>query len=145
MGNAGDSFDGTFLDGVALVTADVYSFIIPTRGVEELNIQVRCVGTGTPVGLWSFQFSNDPVAQNEYWNEQYTRTRIGASTAAIWVPIDAPTTVHGDSLTLGGGAAQNSVVALALGNASWTRVWYDYTSGGSTASLAYVRVMGSSA
>ena len=135
-----DAFTVKVLDAVALTTADVYGFIIPTMSAKEIMVEVENVGTGTPIGTWSFQFSNDPQAMAEFWTEQRTGTRIGASSTAVWVAIDAPATVHGDSLTLAAAASQKSAVSFVLGLGGCFRVWYDYTSGGSAASLGTARV-----
>jgi hypothetical protein len=134
----GQDYRVKLLDGVALTAADVYSYILPTTANKELNVQLWNVGTGTPVGVWKFQFCNDAQAEADFWTEQKTATRLGASSTAKWVDISAPATVHGSSLTIGGGVAQNSDVPFVLGLGGYFRAWYDYTSGGSAASLGYV-------
>lgn len=142
MTNPATSFRMRALNGVALTTADVYGFIIPTTDIKELDVHVRNVGTGTPVGTWKFQFSNDPQAMADFWAEQKSGTALGSSSTAAWVAVDDPTTVHGDALLLGGGSAQASNVSFVLGLGGCFRVWYDYTSGGSAASLGTVDVVG---
>lgn len=135
-----EDYSVRLLDGIALTSADVYGFICRTMPGKEVSVHVRNVGTGTPVGVWKFQISNDPAAESEFWTEQKSGTRIGSSSTAKWVALDDPTTVHGDSLTLGGGGAQGSVVSFVDGLGRYFRVWYDYTSGGSAASLGTVDV-----
>jgi hypothetical protein len=135
-----ESFRQRILPAVALQTADVYSFIVPTTGIKELNVHLSNVGTGTPVGVWKFQVSDDPAADADFWYEQRTGSRLGTSGTAAWVTLDDPTTIHGDSLTLGGGVAQASDVPVVLGLGGYFRVWYDFTSGGTASSLGTVDV-----
>lgn len=130
----------TLLNGVALVTADVYSFIYRATTSKEINVQVSNVGTGTPIGVWRFDLSDDPAVESEFWTEQRTGTRLGSGSAAKWIPIDDPTVVQGDSLTLAAAADQKSSVAFVLGLGTYFRVWYDITSGGSASSLGTVRL-----
>ncbi len=134
-----DDFTVTVLNAVPLVTADVYSYIFPVRQAKEVNIQVGNLAGNTPVGVWKFDMSNDPQTEADFWTEQQTGTRLGTSSTAKWVPVDDPTVVQGDSLTLAANAVQNSQVAFVLGLGAFMRVWYDITSGGNSSSVGTVR------
>ena len=128
---AKDSFRMRVVNGVAL-TADRYSFIVPTTGIKELNVHWRNTATGTPVGVLKFQVSNDPQAEADMWTEQQTASALGASATSVWVTLTTPTTVHGTGLNVNGANATD--VAFVLGLGAYFRVWFDFTSDGAASS-----------
>lgn len=137
-----DSFRVDLAPSKLVLTATRYSFIVPTQRIKEINFQVSCVGTGSPVGTWSWEGSDDPLANNDYWKEQQTASILGASVTGSFVALTTPTTVHGSALAITGSSATKSEVAWVLGLPDFMRAVFTYTSGGSAASLASVYATG---
>lgn len=88
------------------------------------GVSIHTLATGTPVGTYSFEGSNDA---NVIRKELVAGT-LPASTAAKKFVIPSAL-VNGDSLTLTGVAA-NSYVAFSAGLPQYIRVIYTRTSGG---------------
>lgn len=132
--------ESTPLAAVAL-TATRYSKWVRSNGLYELAFQVGSVGTGSPVGVWSFQGSNDPVISTEHQVEVLTGTAIGASSVAetFAMPTDD---VIGDSLSITGSSATKSYIAWDAGLPRYVRAVFTYGSGGSAASLGHVYASG---
>lgn len=125
----------------AALTATRYSFIIPTTRIRELGIELGCVGTGSPVGTWSFEGSNDPAAVADFNSEQKTGTILGSSATGKFTAITA-STVYGSALAITGASATNTYAAFVLGLPGYMRCLFTYTSGGSASSTAYVYANG---
>lgn len=91
------------------------------------GVAIHTPSTGTPVGTWSFEGSNDTkTIQNEI-----KAGTLPASTGAKKFVISA-TVVNGDAL-LTTGAGNNSYVAFSGGLPQWIRLVYTRSSGGTNA------------
>ncbi len=114
------------------MTADRYSPWIELPAGGDANFHVWWAGTGTPVGVIKVELSNDPLIEKEL-----ERNIHGASSAAAKVDVTADVDpIYGTGFTVGGGTAGSTMFAFTAGLARYARVWFDYTSGGSAASLA---------
>lgn len=124
------------------MTADRYSQWV-RADLADLNIHLFWTGSGSPVGAFKVELSNDPIIMAE-------KDRIvngaasgnggpsvsGASSAAKKVDITASITpVYGTGLTVTGGADGSTMFALTAGQARWFRIFFDHSSGGTSASL----------
>jgi hypothetical protein len=131
----------TLLSAVAANSLDVSrtSSILDCAGAEYFRAHIDGVTTGTPVGVWRCEGSDDP---------QVLLDVARGTTAAKWVTLEIPDgAVHG--LTTGQAHASGDVswdgtnalnVAILLKDPMrFMRVKWVRTSGGSSASLATVR------
>lgn len=117
----------------AAMTADRYSDWLDTRGMSEITFHLSWIGTGTPVGAWKVEVSNDPLCRVELEKEPKV---TGASSAAKKVDITSSVTpIHGSSFTVSGGTNGETFFALTGGLPRFVRVWFDHSGGGSAASL----------
>ena len=122
--------DCTLFDNVAM-TADFYSQWIDTRGMTELTFHLTNVATGSPVGVWKVEVTNDPLVAKEKAKEPIV---TGASSAAKLIDISSSISpLYGTGLTVSG--ANNTFFALTGGLPRFVRIWFDYSSGGSASSL----------
>lgn len=134
-------------DGIAL-TADRYSEWIATDGFTDINVHITWVGTGTPVGSWKIELSNDPVIATEQARHVGVGSSgmgvpsvRGASSTAKVVDISSSISpVFGTGFSASGGVTGSTMFALTAGVSRYFRVWFDHSSGGSAASLAKVWV-----
>ena len=134
------------------MTADRYTYPVDCRRwTGDCSFQIIGVETGTPVGVFKFQGSNDEAVANDLAFVSGSGPLYGTSSeTAKWTTLTLPSTavIHGAtaafSITLpgtdiayNGTAALNATVILQP-TMRWMRLWFDYTSGGSAASLLTV-------
>jgi len=142
----------TPIAGVAM-TADRYSQPLDCRrGATTARFQISFPATGTPVGVFKFQMSEDPRVENDLAAISGNTPLYGTSSeTAKWVLVTLPSTavIHGDAtgsfaITLPGEeiATDGSAAVEAMVNFSTVpcrmRLWFDYTSGGTSSSLLKV-------
>lgn len=113
------------------LTADRYTAWIDTRDQTDVTFAIHSVGTGSPVGAFSLEGSNDgPTIKAE--------REAGVAPASSAAKKSALTAVaHGDSPSISGSAAKNLILALVGGLPRYVRVKFAYASGGSASSLWY--------
>lgn len=129
-----DRLHVTLMSGLAAeaLTATRYTHWVRADKHKECGFAIHCPATGSPVGTWSVQGSNDPLIGEELRLQVH-----GASSAAKKFTLTT-NTVHGSALANTTGAAQDSFVALTQGLPRWVRLVYTYVSGGTVASLPTV-------
>ncbi len=142
--------DETILGGEAgfAMTADAYSDWIPCKGFSEVNVHISWVGAGSPVGSWKVEVSNDPIIRKEQdrmvnvgSSGMGVPSVRGANSAAKKIDITSGISpVIGTGFTVSGGSDGETMFSLSGGVPRFFRVWFDYTSGGSAASLGKVYV-----
>jgi hypothetical protein len=118
------------------LTEDRWSPWYDVGSLYSAGFAIHTLAAGSPVGAWGFEGSND----GQVVEREKLQGTAPASTAAKKFPIVA-STVHGDALAVTGGVAFNSFV-IFVDLPRYVRVWFDYTSGGSAASLATVLTCG---
>lgn len=131
----------------AVMTADRYSQWIKCDH-QDVNVHIAWVGTGTPVGTWKVELSNDPVIAQEKARIKNGSDVLngqpivsGAASVAVKVDISSSITpIFGTGFTVSGGTTGGTMFALTAGMARFFRVWFDHNSGGSAASLGSVWV-----
>lgn len=103
---------------------------IDARGSRFISIQLSSDNVSSPVGTWSIEESNDPVAEREIMRGAGGDST--ASTAAVAsIGSDAlRVSVNGTGLAV---AAANSTTISVYDPASFVRLVYTRTSGGGTA------------
>lgn len=126
------------------MTADRYSYPIDCRGGQQVAaFQLIGVETGTPVGTFKFQVSEDMNVENDL-----ARGIYGTSAeTAKWTTVTLPATaiIHGlsaaftitlpdDEIAYDGTLALNAWIAFSC-PARRVRCWFDYSSGGGAAAL----------
>ena len=134
--------------GLAM-TADRYSAPLDCRRfATTARFQIKGVETGTPVGVFKFQMSEDPRVENDLrgFYEGGTTVYGTASETALWTLITLPegAIIHGTGHTAptlpateiayDGTAALNIMLNFSTVPCR-IRCWFDYTSGGSASSL----------
>lgn len=127
------------------MTADRYSDWVDTRGASAATIHLFWAGSGTPVGAFKIEFSQDPViikeqariAGEEGAGTVGVATKRGSTSAAKKVDVTSvidPSAIVGTGFTVSGGSDGSTMLSIDS-PPRWVRVFFDYTSGGSAASL----------
>lgn len=125
----------------ALVTGNAALLATPwfdCGSLYSFGMAFHTPGTGSPVGTFSFQGSNDRTAVELIRN---LGTAPNLTDAAKKFTILTPTTVHGSALAITGSSPSDSFVIFA-DLPRYLRLIYTFTSGGSAASIATVLTCG---
>lgn len=120
------------------LTADRYTQWVSTHMLESIGFAIHTPGTGSPVGTFSFEGSND---QRVVERERAVGTAPSASAAKKFAMAD-PAVVNGDPLAITGAVAQSTFVAFSQGLPQYLRVKYTSGSGGSAASVPTIFTSG---
>lgn len=115
----------TFPAGV--ISATRQTRWVDVRGLRTWGVAIHTANTGAPNGVYSFEGSNDPVAEYEVQGYGGPGQVAPASTAAKKFAITV-TVVQGSSLTLTGGPGDSAVLFEVLPR--FMRVVYTFASGG---------------
>lgn len=128
-------FDGEVANAL---TADRYTQWCSTHGLSAIGFAIHTPGTGSPVGAFSFEGSND--------HRVIERERAGgiapASTTAKKFAIATGLVVQGSALAITGSTPSNTYVAFSGGLPEYIRVKFASASGGSAASLPSIFTSG---
>lgn len=119
------------------LSATRYTAWMDVRALEDVGFAIHTVGTGSPVGTFSFEGSND----GDLIKYEQLNGIAPASSAAKKVTLTAGT-VHGSALAITGSSASDTFVSFSGGLPRFVRVKFTYTSGGSASSLWYCLVSG---
>lgn len=119
------------------LTADRYTQWASTHNLQEMGFAIHTPGTGSPVGAFSFEGSND----HRVIERERASGVAPASSAAKKFPLTIGT-VHGSPLSITGSSAQSSYVALSGGLPEYVRVKYTSGSGGTTGSVPSIFTSG---
>jgi hypothetical protein len=119
------------------LTADRYTQWVACNQLRELGFAIFTPGTGSPVGTFSLEGSNDSRVVER---ERASGVAPSATTAKKF-PI-TPTVVHGSPLAITGSAAQATYVTMSGGLPRYLRVKFAWTSGGTTGSVPTISTAG---
>lgn len=119
------------------LTATRYTNWVRCNQLNEVGFAIHTLGTGSPVGVFSFEGSND----GDQIDREYVAGVAPSASAAKKFAITGGT-VQGDSLSITGSSPSNSYVPFVGGIPRFLRVKFTYASGGSASSVPYIFTSG---
>lgn len=119
------------------LTATRYTPWLDVRTLDDVGFAIHTVGTGSPVGTFSFEGSNDG---DRIKLEQETGVAPASSTAKK-VSLTAGT-VHGSALAITGSSPSDTYVSFSGGLPRFVRCKFASGSGGTSSSLWYCFISG---